>query len=437
MRGGFATFGFCVIGSHRLAYVVCSVLLLCCVCLTGCSEEVRSSPKTSDSLPDGTPERLPVLEGDAPDAPRRYEGLTLDEWRERIKLLGPGVAGAEEAVPGLRAIAEDRTVEPALRRQAVTKLGRLGKPGLKALPTLQKLLREPADDHAIPAVWSAKAIGFLGPAASAAVPRMIEVLEDPATPIEAQLACLEALARMGGHHPQAIPAVVRTLNRSIEGESESSDRQLLMGAVESIAIVGPGASFAVPRLLSLLNHPHELVRLKVVQALRAIGTPASPAAAPLAEMLVFDDSDGVRREAAFALAAIGPEGHTLLLNLTRDEEISVRTYSTEGIGAISPRTQEVETRLRETLRDDAASVELAAAVALQQAPSDRAEVLQVFARLIADRDRSIRLRAANQLTAMQPDDVEWERLRLEVHDRLEGESLRLWERIESMRDDRR
>jgi HEAT repeat protein len=332
---------------------------------------------------------------------------------------------------------EDRSVEPEFRNQATMMIGRLGKPGLAALPTLEKLLKEPPSDDGIPAVWSAKAIALLGPGARDATPILIEVLEDPATPIAAQLACLEALARIGGHHAKSIPAVVRTLKRASHRDLDAGDRALLMASIDAFSLLGSGASIAVPELMDLLDHPQELVRLKVVQALGAIGKPSSPAANSLAEMLIFDESDAVRKAAAFTLASMGPDAHQLLSQLARDEDVSVRKFSVEALGTISSRNEGLEQLLARALTDQAAEVRLMAAIALENDASKRTEVLQTFARLIMDRDRSVRLSAANHLSAMKPDDAEWEKLSAEIDKLLDRESRRLWERIERMRESRR
>jgi hypothetical protein len=80
---------------------------------------------------------------------------------------------------------------------------------------------------------------------------------------------------------------------------------------------------------------------------------------------------------------------------------------------------------------------LVAAIALKNDASHRAEVLQTFARLVTDHNRSIRLSAANHLSLMQPDDTEWKSLSAEFESRLDRDSRRLWKRIERMRDGER
>lgn len=433
MRGGFGTFGACWRRADRRIRVVTAFIPIGCILLSACHDEALTSDRAESALRTEASQPSPVNDAPPESPPRKYDGLTLDEWKARLKSLGRDVPRAESAVPGLRAIAEDRDVNPEMRSRATVMLGRLGKPGLAAMPTFEKLLKEPPSEKGIPAVWSAKAIALLGPSGRDAAPLLIDVLEDPATLLEAQLACLEALSLIGGHHPKAVPAVVRTLKRAAGRQATADDRVLLMGAVDAVYLIGPGASIAVPELMELLDHTNELVRLKVVQALGAIGTPASPAANSLAEMMIFDESEAISREAAISLVAIGPEAHQLLFHLAQDEEVSVRTCSIEALGTVSPRSAELERILAQALRDDAAAVRLAAAIALTDDASRREEVLQVFSRLITEADRSIRLSAANHLSAMRPDDAEWERLQAEIEESLDRESLRLWQRIERMR----
>jgi len=115
MRGGFGTFGCLSHHCHRrvpgvaASRFICGCLILACFNEAGFSGCPRAVPTVPAMPSDPQADAVPA------ETARKYDGLTLDEWKQRIKTLGPGVPGAESAIPGLRAIAEDRTVEPAFR----------------------------------------------------------------------------------------------------------------------------------------------------------------------------------------------------------------------------------------------------------------------------------------------------------------------------------
>ncbi len=88
---------------------------------------------------------------------RTYDGLTLEEWRERIQTLRFDDPAAGDAVPGLIELLQDARVPWFTRRQAALTLGRIGQPAIGALPLFIKLLSEPTDGEESPAQWVAKA----------------------------------------------------------------------------------------------------------------------------------------------------------------------------------------------------------------------------------------------------------------------------------------
>jgi HEAT repeat protein len=77
-------------------------------------------------------------------------------------------------------------------------------------------------------------------------------------------------------------------------------------AVLALGEAGPAAGDAVLALVAALGDESEVVRRRVAVALGEIGTAARAALPALAEVATRDASAGVRRAAAFAVAAIGP-----------------------------------------------------------------------------------------------------------------------------------
>lgn len=79
----------------------------------------------------------------------------------------------------------------------------------------------------------------------AAVPSLVETLEDPDRDVRAQAA--RALARMGPRAEPAIPALIAALN--------DSDKEVRMGAARALGQIGPAASEAVPDLINAIKDP--------------------------------------------------------------------------------------------------------------------------------------------------------------------------------------
>lgn len=79
----------------------------------------------------------------------------------------------------------------------------------------------------------------------AAVPSLVETLQDPDRDVRAQAA--RALARMGPRAEPAIPALIAALN--------DSDKEVRMGAARALGQIGPAAAEAVPDLIKAIKDP--------------------------------------------------------------------------------------------------------------------------------------------------------------------------------------
>lgn len=93
----------------------------------------------------------------------------------------------------------------------------------------------------------------------AAVPSLVETLQDPDREVRAQAA--RALARMGPRAEPAIPALIAALN--------DSDKEVRMGAARALGQIGPAAAEAVPDLIQALKDP----RNKPAEATEAAAEP--------------------------------------------------------------------------------------------------------------------------------------------------------------------
>ena len=352
-----------------------------------------------------------------PESSRRYDGLTLDAWREQIKTLDPASPLAAEAVPGLIQIVKDPEAPWYARRQAALTLGRIGAPAARAVPVLIGLLNEQAgkarvdaDPSANPlpssdrpreaettSLWATRALALFGPQAKAAAPLLVQRAKDPARAEPERRAALDALARIGPSHPLVVPSLIEIL-RSADQEAEF--RAL---AAEAIGAVGPGASSALPALIRALHERSEPVRRKAAQALGAIGRRAEPAIPALAELLVFDPAPAVRDRAADAMAKIGAPAVAILTGLLRDTDPQTRRRAAGALGSIGPEAKPAVPALRKSLNDENASVRISAAESLWKITTDARLVLPPLLTELQNSDRQVRIRAYRLLLAMGSD----------------------------------
>ncbi|MBW3540229.1 MAG: HEAT repeat domain-containing protein [Planctomycetes bacterium] len=365
-------------------------------------EDVSSSAKPANAKLD---EKLPIEK-------RTYGELGFKEWQRRFKDFGTEVPQAAESVPALVALVRDADVPWHTRRQAALVLGRIGPAAAEAVPALTGLVAAKRDvgskDSGVsPRRWAAQALALFGPAAAPATPDLVRLLEDDAAAPGERLAALEALASIGGAHPEAIPAVVKAFTRHPRGATpeDTTRRQLLReAAADALVLLGHEARVAVPHLMRALGDSSESIRRKAAAALGAIGAAAAPAIERLVDALGTDESPAVRDAAASALAAIGPAALPVLRELAEYDDAEVRWRAIEAIGRIEPMAEtDGDAELLDTALDDPdARVRIAAAEALWRLTGDASAVLPSLVEGLTNPARQIRVRAYRLLLELGP-----------------------------------
>ena len=194
-----------------------------------------------------------LLAGSLPSLARadekRYDGLTLSEWQQRLGHLNPQDPGSESVVQGLIEIINDEALPAPVRRPFAVTLGRIGPRAVQAIPALiDKVERrhETGDDSY---VWAARALGLYGLHARAAVPALVDLLFDESVPRSYRQLPLEALAQIGTSHPGVLPAIIRLLQYQPPTSSSLSEADasvLRELAAETLAIMGQDAYLAAP-----------------------------------------------------------------------------------------------------------------------------------------------------------------------------------------------
>jgi len=179
-----------------------------------------------------------------------------------------------------------------------------------AVPTLIELLDDP--DYCERA---AQVLGWIGPAASSAVPRLVKLMNasnESSTPID-------SLSRI--QHPDALPFLVAAL------DNERKREAVLRGFRWMKPLCGP----AVEKMRTMLVGPF---RVEVLKALGDLGEIAAPATPDLIALLNDGDQE-VRIEAIHALGKLQAAGERLT-ELAQDEDSKIQEAALRSLGGPQP-----------------------------------------------------------------------------------------------------
>lgn len=348
----------------------------------------KTAPKPA---PQSAPAKPPLDE-------RKYGRWTHLEWAARIKDLDPQGPEAPAAVDGLIALIRDHDVPAPTRTTAAILLGRMGKTAASAVPVFRELLtsnrrsNHPFDIEVMH--WSIRALALLGPVAKDATPELVAILEDPTRPFVLRAGCLEALARIGDAEAKAIHALIRMLSRRFHRNVPRDEAHMLRGfSIDAIALVGPPAAAAIRDLIRLSRSEQEDLRRKAATALGAMGPEARDSLIPLAELLTQDDSPAVREAAANALANIGPLAVPLLRKLIEDDDAEVRRHAARGLGQIGKPAAPAIDELDFALDDDDGWVRIYAAESLWKITRKPDRVVPAYVEELKNPNRQIRIKA--------------------------------------------
>jgi HEAT repeat protein len=180
--------------------------------------------------------------------------------------------------------------------------------------------------------------------------RQIQLSTTPSLRVRAA----EQMARLAPHNPLTVRALVRAF----------ADNQpvVVSEAQRSLRRIGPAT--AVPELLRALTKRDPHVRRCAAEVLRDFGSQARHATPELLELL-GDRSEGVRVQAAHALATVG--GGAAVPGLMRaldDRSAGVRGAAANALATIGVEATPAVIKLRQRLKDENADVRVACAKAI-------------------------------------------------------------------------
>jgi len=211
-----------------------------------------------------------------------------------------------------------------LRGAAALALYQLSPQAAAAMPQLINLLEDDSNWVCLQALWAIGSLAKDSEIAEQALPQLVALIESDDSRIVGQAA---AIAVRVGDPALVVPGLVTQLE-------SSDDAWMLWTAARGIMPAGEAAAPALPHLSRLLGHEEWRVQRAAHSALVAIGEMAVPT---LVEYLSAEDAR-VRRATAEALGAIGPDAADAVPALERlrdDPDEDVRNAVADAIAAVT------------------------------------------------------------------------------------------------------
>ncbi|MCA9117241.1 MAG: HEAT repeat domain-containing protein, partial [Planctomycetaceae bacterium] len=247
------------------------------------------------------------------------------------------------------------------------------------------------------------------PRSAAAVPGLMELVADRQVPWFTRRDAALTLGRLGKAGAPAVDLLARLLD-----EPPQNNVSPASWSTRALALLGPDAAEASPRLVQLLRNPARDAgdRMAAIDALARIGAGQPQSLPTLISFLTvrpgaasgLSDSLAItfRELAAQGLGLMGAEAAAAvpaLLRAGRDEHESVRQEATLALAAMGPAAEIAVPGLLERLvSDDSEAVQDAAETALAAVATREAQ--QALAHLLGDEEPEFRWRAARSLGRM-------------------------------------
>jgi HEAT repeat protein len=228
-----------------------------------------------------------------------------DTHRRQRAAVGLGQIGpaAIESIPALvRALVD---LQPAVRKSAAEALARIDRDWARhdfAASAAPELVHALVSRFSEVAEEAFSVLVRLGPLA---VPALVAGVKDTEKDLR-QAASARALGRIGPPASAAVPALMWALTRE--------HTHVRQAAAEALAGIGPAVGDAVPRLVPALGDWAPAVRQAAAQALAHAGVKAAVAAPALLQLLA-DREESVRKAGVSALGACGADAVPLLMRV--------------------------------------------------------------------------------------------------------------------------
>ncbi|MBI4663870.1 MAG: HEAT repeat domain-containing protein [Verrucomicrobia bacterium] len=250
-------------------------------------------------------------------------------------------------------------------------------------PAIPVLMAGLSDQDGTIRVRAISALKALGPDAKEALPPLQSMLRNLAEDKELAFEAAHALIRIDPSFSESVfPFFLRELG-------ELKDRRLILPLIHALPSFGSAAKSAVPALIQLLGDAEEQVRTEAIGVLGELGELAKDAVPALTEALA-DKAAPVRLEAATALRRIDPaQAKTVLpalLNVLENNSIFRRLAARE-LGLMRAEAAPAIPLLREALYDPDPLMRQRAGEALWRIdPGEGPTIVPVFIEILGHRD---------------------------------------------------
>ena len=275
----------------------------------------------------------------------------------------------------------------SVRIQAVRALGRIGPAAAAAGPRLIALLNE--SDETV-RCEAATALGEVRGDSQASLAGLVPLLNDPSAPVKTS--ATRALGAMEKAAAQAVPALVPLL--------QDRDESVRTAAAEAIARVGPLDQTATDALVLGLDSLDNVVRAQTAEALGTIGA-AAEEAAPALVVAMADDNDRVRAMAVEALGKMGESAAEIavpgLMRALGDQDNTVSALAAEALGEMGESADGAIPALVDSLGHSNAEVRRNAAEALGKMGGTAAAARPALEKTARDGDGGVRSEAIRAL----------------------------------------
>jgi HEAT repeat protein len=281
--------------------------------------DIAKALKGSDRIPDRWQNAggalVKALKDDEDPHVRRSAAYALGAF-------GPQASGAQD---DLRKALQDK--DTSVRQNAAWALGQIGEEAGATVAALCKCLN---DKDTLVRRDAASALGSMGKAGTAAGESLIGLVKSEPDEVVKKTA-LDSLSHLAGPEHQKYA-------QGLESLLDSKDPEIALGTAIVLArIGGEEASRAVDVLRQALKNPDAQKQEMAAAALASLGAIAAPAMHDLANTLNnADNATIVRRNAALAIAHIGPEAKPVVPALVRainsSAPLEVRQFAAEALG---------------------------------------------------------------------------------------------------------
>jgi HEAT repeat protein len=174
---------------------------------------------------------------------------------------------------------------------------------------------------------AAYAIGRIGPAAKAAVPTLVELLEDRHG--EVRWYALYALGRVGPASAEAVPTIIKSM------QDKNNDKDFRHNGALALGHIGPQAKAGEPLLLAVLKSGDPTYRVRAAGALWRISQ--RPEAIPALLDVLRQGSGDAAYQAAMSLLEFGPDAKTAIPDLVtslKSPDPDVRRAAAKVLGTL-------------------------------------------------------------------------------------------------------